>query len=61
MTGLVTRFALIGRSYPSETFADLHQASATARLERRALRSTRPGRTWRASEEALIMPKRLSA
>lgn len=61
MTALVNRFALIGRSFPSETFEGLVQAYVSARAERRGTRCNRAARVWRASGEAIILPKRLSA
>ena len=61
MTALVDSFALIGRSFPSETFAGLQQAFVAARAERKGHRGDRGGRIWRATGEAIVLPKRLSA
>lgn len=61
MTAPKTRFALIGRSFPSETFEGLQQAFVTARAERRGCRGDRVTRAWRGTGEPIVLPKRLSA
>ncbi len=61
MTPTVTGIALIGRSFPIETFEGLHQAFVSLRTERRGQRGDRVPRVWRASTETLVLPKRLSA
>ena len=62
-------YALVGRSYPSDDFALLFQASEDARARRRALMRSSDGRAvravaarsarWRASREPISMPARL--
>ena len=53
-------FALIGRSYPSETFEDLYRASLSARRERRGRGGSWDGvaRVWRGSNEPVTLPLR---
>ena len=66
MSARLPDFALIGRSFPSEAFEPLYQASLNARRERlgrdqvwdRALRGVRE---WRGSGERVDVPMRLPA
>lgn len=61
MTTLVDKFALIGRSFPSDSFEALQKAALALRAERRGRRNERVAHAWRAVDNAIILPKRLSA
>ncbi len=59
--GPANAFALIGRSYPSESFEGLYQASLSARQARRGRGGAWDGiaRVWRGSGEPVTLPLRL--
>jgi hypothetical protein len=66
MSRSVPDFALVGRSFPSEAFDGLYQASLTARQARRGRAdawdaSLRGPREWRGSGEPITLPMRLPA
>ncbi len=54
-------FALVGRSFPSESFEGLYQVSLSARRDRRGRGGSWDGiaRVWRGSGEAVTLPLRL--
>ena len=54
-------FALVGRSFPSDRFEELYQASVSARRDRRGRGGSWDGiaRVWRGSGEAVTLPYRL--
>ena len=61
MTAIVTNFALIGDSFPSDKFEALRRASAAALAERRTRRPTHGSRIWSVAHSSIVIPKQLSA
>jgi hypothetical protein len=62
MTASTPNFARIGRSFPSEAFEPLYQASLAAKADRRQRAASwdgSPSKVWRGSGEAMTLPLRL--
>ena len=62
MTEFTLTFARIGRSYPSEAYEPLYQASLAARADRRRRAARWDGsraKVWRGSGEPITLPLRL--
>ncbi len=62
MTSTTPNFAHIGRSFPSEAYARLYQASLAARADRRRRAGRWDGslaKVWRGSGEPITLPPRL--
>ena len=64
MTPTATNFALIGRSFPSESFERLYETSVAARRARRGRGiawddAIRQRRVWRGSGEPVVLLPRL--